>query len=508
MAVTDKDPTEAIMLVEQTVGTFNQIVVGKEGQMVPVPGYPDQPTLAERVKQNLKPSTDAAAGFAAQAAASAKAADDSAKLASQISGLETVSDAIALASLPLPDVWAPLTDSLRMFVGNGREVKIGDDVVARYVSFSRATAATCTDKNSDFKTAAINEPRFEKNGLLLEGGGTNLAPFSFGYDVVAGQLQADNYSTARKDGGVKITPAPGQTNKAVLIGAQALFSDQPSRPISLSVTVKADGYDMIVLGFRGTYTAAADNGIGVSLLDGSIKRTNHGLSVTQYEKLPDGFIKITVSTPAYTAGEPLWRRFVVGCGSMAEPYMAYSAYDADGVKGVIIKNFQLTETAFPQSIIPTSGAAATRAADIATLPQSLNLGESQTGFSLSVEFDTVNTGAHRILELSDFSSIIADGASITIRHAGKEVYGINAPLGKRHHLAYSVAADGTITVALDGKLQSPQARSGGAVSSKSAIILGNRWNGANDMAMYGHIRDLKIWTKKPLTSDQLKVASA
>lgn len=65
MAVTDKDPTEAILLVEQTIGTFNQIVVGQEGQMVPVPGYPDQPTLAERVKQNLKPSTDAAAGCAA-----------------------------------------------------------------------------------------------------------------------------------------------------------------------------------------------------------------------------------------------------------------------------------------------------------------------------------------------------------------------------------------------------------------------------------------------------------
>lgn len=473
-------------------GTGDVTLTAPDGTKLTVPSWEKVMNAGTGVVAQAKTEADRAKTEAQNAAASAAAAGN----------------AVVAAALPLPDVWAPLTDSLRMFVGNGREVKIGDDVVARYVGFSRATAATCTDKNSDFKTAAINEPRFEKNGLLLEGGGTNLVQHSFGYDVASGKISVDNYSAAPSGGGVKIAPAPGSMGKAVFIGDIALFPDLQSRPISLSATVKPDGYDMLVLGCRGTYLSAVDNGIGISLVDGSVKRANHGFAVTQFEKLPDGFIKVTVSTPAYTAGEPLWRRFVIGCGSMSQPYMAYSAYDADGVKGVVIKNFQLTETAFPQSIIPTSGAAATRAPDVATLPQSLNLGESQTGFSLAVEFDSVNTGQHRIMELSDFSSVIADGPSLTIRHAGREVYGIAAPLGQRHHLAYSVAADGTITVALNGKVLSPQSRAGGVVSSKTSITLGNRWSGANDRAMYGHIRDLKIWTKAPLTAEQLKVASA
>ncbi|WP_223955100.1 LamG-like jellyroll fold domain-containing protein, partial [Aeromonas caviae] len=132
----------------------------------------------------------------------------------------------------------------------------------------------------------------------------------------------------------------------------------------------------------------------------------------------------------------------------------------------------------------------------------------QVGFSLAVEFDSVNPGSYRVLELSDFSSILADGASIRIRHAGKEVYGINAPLGQRHHIAYSVATDGVITVALNGKVLATQSRSAGAASSKTSITLGNRWSGDNSRAIYGHLRDLKIWTKTPLTADQLKVASA
>ena len=88
---------DAVERLDNAVTAFEQIVTGPEGQTVAVPGHQPQPTLAERVKQNLKPSTDAAAGFAAQASASAKAAYDSAKLASQISGLETVEQAVDLA---------------------------------------------------------------------------------------------------------------------------------------------------------------------------------------------------------------------------------------------------------------------------------------------------------------------------------------------------------------------------------------------------------------------------
>nr|MDT0526226.1 hypothetical protein [Streptomyces sp. DSM 41633] len=62
---------------------------------------------------------------------------------------------------------------LRMITGYGREVKVGDDVVARMVNFSRASTATYIGKDGQLKTAAANEPRFEKEGLLIEGQSTN-----------------------------------------------------------------------------------------------------------------------------------------------------------------------------------------------------------------------------------------------------------------------------------------------------------------------------------------------
>ncbi|WP_323936163.1 phage head spike fiber domain-containing protein [Aeromonas veronii] len=466
MAVNDKDPTEAIQLVEQTIGTFNQIVVGKEGQMVPVPGYPDQPTLAERVKQHLKPSTDAAAGFATQAAASAKEADDSAKLASQISGLETVADAIGLAALPMPDVWAPLSDSLRLFVGNGREVKVWDDVVARYVNYSRSTAATYTDKNNDTKAATINEPRFERNGLLIDGQSSNLIPWSRGAD----------YS---KNPSYFLSSASAVTNGDALV---------------VTVTAQNGGVGGVLSGTHEGKTTT------VSLwAKGAVggERLRVGLSTDQLAMPFD--VVLTTEWVRYS------KTYSIGASDTQQTGIRIYAQSPCTFS---IDKVQCEELPFATSYIPTNGAAVARSADLATLPQSLNLGESQLGFSLAVEFDSVNTGSFRVLELSDFSAIIADGASLTVRHAGKELYGINAPLGQRHHLAYSVGADGTITAALNGKLLNPLVKSGGIVSSQTSITLGNRWTGAKDRALYGHLRDLKIWTKKPLTADQLKVASA
>lgn len=459
---------DAVERLDNAVTAFEQIMTGPEGQTVAVPGHQPQPTLAERVKQNLKPSTDAAAGFAAQASASAKAADESAKLASQISGLDTVSDAVALAALPMPDVWAPLTDSLRLFVGNGREVKVGDDVVSRYVNYSRSTSATYTDKNNDTKAATINEPRFERNGLLIDGQSSNLVKVSS--NRVWGNGFSAGATLSLVDSTDQMTSA--LCPKILRVGSEARYGIYLPSEISSPVTVGT----VYTLTMRMRRLDAELGAISINGASGVINSANAPAGVW------------TTRTITFTANvTAVW------------PMTPQGEYEYAYI--------QLEALPFASSYIPTNGAAVARSADLATLPQSLNLGESQLGFSIAVEFDSVNTGGGRLLELSDQSSIILDGASLIVRHIGREVYGINAPLGQRHHLAYSVAANGALTVALNGKLLAPQSRSGSYPSSKSTIALGNRI-AASDRAMYGHLRDLKIWTKKPLTSDQLKVASA
>lgn len=377
---------------------------------------------------------------------------------------------------PLPDVWAPLSDSLRLITGYGRDVLVGSDVVARMVNFSRSTTATYIGKDGKLKAAAINEPRFEKEGLLIEGQSTNLIADSNNHWLTGGQAIAGtvvdpagtvkNIYTATKVGGTFINLARVEVSPGTKYTASAWVYCHDERTLNNKAMAVQDNKGSIFASIAPVEVA--------KLVVGKFVRVS--LSFTP----PQGSTSVTI------------------VGFVDPPIGA----------GGSLSMCQFEAIPFASSYIPTAGAAVTCSADVATLPQSLNLGESQLGFSLAVEFDTVNTGPHRILELSDFSSIIADGASLTIRHAGKEVYGINAPLGQRHHIAYSVAADGVITVALNGKVLAPQSRSGGAASSKASIILGNRWSGANDMAMYGHLRDLKIWTKTPLTVEQLKVASA
>ncbi|MFL9704658.1 phage head spike fiber domain-containing protein [Aeromonas veronii] len=374
---------------------------------------------------------------------------------------------VAAAALPLPDVWAPLTDSLRLFTGYGREVKVGDDVIARYVNYSRSTAATYSDKNDDVKVAAINEPRFERNGLLIDGQSTNIwwSQVAPGVSVINAPLESVILPTGVAGNAYKVTPNPTDFSYA-----RASFAQQTGQFTLSCFARRADGSNEMPTIYAGHSGAMNVKASGVYL------------------------------------GSGWWRMYVVMTNPAGNTGFGFAATTTDKIP-VHICFFQLEALPFVSSYIPTNGAAVARSADLATLPQSLNLGESQLGFSLAVEFDSVNTGAGRLLELSDLSTILTDGASVIIRHAGREVYGINAPLGQRHHLAYSVAADGALTVALNGKLLALQSRSGSYQSSKSTIALGNRI-AASDRAIYGHLRDLKIWTKKPLTADQLKVASA
>ena len=77
-------------------------------------------------------------------------------------------------------MWIPFNDSLDMITGfspSYKKVKIGDDVVNdasdKIVKFKRASTATYINKSGELKTAEIDEPRFERDGLLIEGQRTN-----------------------------------------------------------------------------------------------------------------------------------------------------------------------------------------------------------------------------------------------------------------------------------------------------------------------------------------------
>ena len=81
---------------------------------------------------------------------------------------------------PLPDVWIPFNDSLDMITGfspSYKKIVIGDDEITmpgdKIVKFKRASKATYINKSGQLKLAEVDEPRFERDGLLIEGQRTN-----------------------------------------------------------------------------------------------------------------------------------------------------------------------------------------------------------------------------------------------------------------------------------------------------------------------------------------------
>ncbi|WP_368207033.1 LamG-like jellyroll fold domain-containing protein [Aeromonas sp. R6-1] len=460
---------DAVERLDNAVTAFEQIMTGQEGQTVAVPGHQPQPTLAERVKQNLKPSTDEAAGYAAQASVSAKAADDAAKRASQISRLETVADAIGLAALPLPDVWAPLSDSLRLITGYGRDVLVGSDVVARMVNFSRNSTATYIGKDGQLKTAAANEPRFEKEGLLIEGQSQNIIPISNFPQNLA------SWSTPNPTGNLySYVAAPDRTSSAVKVSFAGDGFNQP--------------FPSLVVGTVYTFSFYAKNETA----------TDVNVSIMLGSGSGEGAVRI----PANTA----WTRYSVTRTFQAGDSTLRWYFSTKNVE-VSLWGTQLEALPFASSYIPTNGAAVTRAADVCWIPNALNVTPDYGDITIAMEvrrnLAIPPSVFPRAIHISDRQFVVADSARIMARGGGVEQVNIStAAPGTRERIAATIKGN-TIACFLNGiKATLPQTPIL-PVSNGTSCFIGSR-NGLD--GLFGHVRNVRIW-QRTLSDEQIKAAA-
>ncbi|MEC9938985.1 phage tail protein, partial [Escherichia marmotae] len=182
---------------------------------------------------------------------------------------------------PLPDVWIPFNDSLDMITGFApgyKSITVGDDVITlpseKVVSFTRASTATYIDKSGCFAEAAINEPRFEKDGLLIEGQRTNTfsytnTPASWNYDTANLTITTgvDEYGFSYGLFGVKETST---TERATIIstGYSRVIDVAANESVTLSCRVKKiNGEGIITL--RPRISFVNDDGTSNTLVAGS-----------------------------------------------------------------------------------------------------------------------------------------------------------------------------------------------------------------------------------------------
>ena len=242
------------------------------------------------------------------------------------------------------------------------------------ITFTRASSGTFVDAAGVLQTAATDVARFDHNpttgeslGLLVEEQRTNLLLRSEEFDNASwsntGLVAYGSGSVAN----TTATTAPNDTFTAEKIvetsGDTTHFTAQTLTIVNatvytLSVYAKAAERSRVALYFGGAGGAA--QGIIVNLSNGTFA-ANIVAAPTRYSIAPAGNGWYRISITATSAGTAANHSVYICDNSNA------FSYTGNGTSGIYIWGAQLEAGAFPTSYIPTTTAAVTRSADVASI---------------------------------------------------------------------------------------------------------------------------------------------
>ena len=369
------------------------------------------------------------------------------------------------------------------------------------IEFSRATTATYIDRYGVLKYADIDEPRFEKEGLLLEGSSTNLLLWS--EDFTQSEWWKTNASIE-----TNATTAPDGSNTASkLVEDTTEGHHYINQPVNVNEGESYTGSVFLKAGERVYVKVTLVNSgdgqiialIKVNLTDG-LYEVAKGWG--QVKKCANGWYRVFLSGEAVSTSI----RFQI---SLCSDNWDNSFYTGDGTSGIYIWGAQLEALPFPTSYIPTQDSAVTRSADICRLPFEGNHPSLKAGneFSIAVDFDVFRRDA-------DMSrAILATGFG----ESGADRYGLLA-VGGLNDLRYyrgavgiqiSPASEvevvgGRVVVVVDNNEFMTGYLNGVKKASSTQFLyqIGNRPSYINigikydeTWPLYGHIRRVRIWDK-------------
>lgn len=289
---------------------------------------------------------------------------------------------------PLPNYWAPLKDSLAIITGEGPLDKLtvngsAVELTSRSVQFSRASTATYIGRDGTLKNAAMNEPRFEKDGLLIEVQATNLVPYSGVFNTTGAIWNTNYWVVASKP---KITAVDSDHFKVVTVA-------EYGSGVWLNTTAMG-----LVTG--KTYTVSLDFQVLTGVVFCGFEYTPGGL--TQQVHRPSDTPTMKRISFTYKTTDPVTNIVF---------YTGDPATSDDIASTFIIGRVQVEEGSVQTSYIPTSGTAVTRAPDYAWIPESHNIPQGQNSdvLDLTIAFtmgswDTDTTN-HAVLSSRKFGYV-------------------------------------------------------------------------------------------------------
>ena len=387
--------------------------------------------------------------------------------------------------VPVPDLWLPLNDSLVMITGEAPYDTINVngtplELTSKSMTFKRASTATYIRKDGHMDAVGVDEPRFGKDGLLIESQSTNLFAYSQNFDAAqtAGgkfyPYKGNMITTVKPDGSWHIEDNTASTNTGY--NARRMLI---STPVQLLAN---QSYTVSVRGMKGTHQMVVyGTALGTGLPSPSIHaeltfpEDDWGVDSFTFETKFDGVILFQI----YGSSTG---------GAQFDPFELHYV--------------QLEKSEVATSYIVTKGSPVTRAADICTMP-SVNIGETTGELTISAEISNIGMSKGSYPRILTTCTPAENVGFFFMYDTGMTPrWGANLlPPGvdKESHVYTVVTTDTGAkfyideTVAENGRSKRGSARDPETVIMGRVYVPGTKWN----------IRNLRVWNYR-LTDEQIR----
>lgn len=373
------------------------------------------------------------------------------------------------------------------------------------ITFTRASVGTYVGRDGLVKTAGENEPRFDHDpdtleslGLLLEDTRTNI--FANNHDPASGASGTATKTT------VQIVLPSGETGSALETDA----NDFAENYRNLTATANTNPGHLTF--YAKKKTSGSTGTLTVTLEGGGTGRTFGSFSINS-----DTWTKIT-HTHDWSSSNATLRRF--------DAYLQ-TANSSDSDTSFYLAFIQFEEGSFPTSYIPTSGSAATRARDDATIVgESFNSFYNQNEGSLFVESTPMYVASginHRVCVItgdSNFTTSSAPGGinvdyeGTTLRtelfsgspNSAQQGSGLTVSAGNKNKLAYGLETN-NVSVIVNGTQVGSTDTSAPMPDPMTKMGIGRRPDINTTYADGIHISSIQYYSKR-LTNAQLQLLTS
>lgn len=418
----------------------------------------------------------------------------------------------------MPDLWLPLTSNLKPVLGEGEMV------------FSRPSTATYFTKRGVMAVAQANQPRFERDGLLIEGQRTNLMLNSEDPSKWGAQSQITVGNTVTNTNGTKGARFTVSNVSGVETTALNLATVPATRGADVTGAEKFCTGSIIARGGKAHQRLR----VRFDMYNGSTTVFQGdayvNLSTLEVKTTGGAAGRIKVKAERWQTAGPAWIRVVatfeavasdmnIGCQFQIAPPEGSQHAAGDWID-VAIPQFELGSC--ESSFIPTGSSPVTRAADLCKFPMTDNLAPRPFTIAATVDANWRGWGkapnaAPRVIDTEGHQSgaafIMGFGSAANIAEDGYpycDIGGSNRRVyemakARKLKMGFRIKEDGKTCSFANGLVSTETQSSWEFLAGGALIRLGGQ-TATGERHLFGHIKDVRVWNSA-LTDTQLMMES-